>query len=51
MEDITKWSAADKKTILAIYNAGSKVPGIEKNSNWMKRVDDMDKLKNTGEGE
>ena len=50
-DDLTQWSAADKKTILAIYNAGSKVPGIEKNSNWMKRVDEMEKLKNTGEGE
>lgn len=43
--DITKWSAADRKTILEVYDAGQKVSGIEKNNNWVKRVGDMETLK------
>ncbi len=42
--DITKWSAANRNTILEIYEAGRKIPGIEKNNNWVKRVSDMDAL-------
>ena len=42
--DITKWSDANRNTILEIYEAGRKIPGIEKNSNWVKRVSDMDAL-------
>ncbi len=42
--DITKWTLSDRNTILEIYEAGRKVPGIEKNSNWIKRVADMDTL-------
>ena len=43
--DITKWSAADRKTILEVYDAGQKISGIEKNNNWVKRVGDMETLK------
>lgn len=46
--DITKWSAADRKMILEIYDAGSKVPQIENNSNWVKRRSDMETLKKLG---
>ncbi len=48
--DITKWSATNRSTILEIYEAGRKVPGIEKNSNWVKRVSDMDTLESTRSG-
>ncbi|MCR4838734.1 MAG: protein kinase [Eubacterium sp.] len=47
-QDITKWSTQDKNTILAIYKNGSKVSGIEKNSNWVKRVVDMQELEKSG---
>ena len=47
-QDITKWSTKDKNTILTIYKNGSKVPGIEKNSNWVKRVVDMQELEKSG---
>ena len=48
--DITKWSATNRSTILEIYEAGRKVPGIEKNSNWVKRVSDMDTLESMRSG-
>ena len=46
--DITKWSAADRKMILQIYEDGSKVPEIDNNTNWVKRRADMETLKKLG---
>ena len=39
---------ASRKMTLEIYDAGSKVPQIENNSNWVKRRSDMETLKKLG---
>ncbi len=45
VNDITRWSKADKETVLKIYDEGRKVPGIENNANWLKLVTDMEKIR------
>ena len=44
-QDPGKWTAQQRKQILAVYNAGSKIKGIETNPNWIKRSSTMSGLK------
>ena len=44
-QDPSNWSAADKKEILAVYEEGSKINGIDTNPNWIKRSSIMNSLK------
>ena len=44
-QDPTKWSRTNKDTVLAVFDAGSEVPGIESNPNWIKRSSVMDSLR------
>jgi len=48
-QNVTKWSKTEKDTILAVYNAGSKVEGIDKGT-WTQRKSDMEAIKSSGEG-
>ena len=54
-QDPGRWSSAEKKKIIAVYDAGSKIEGIETNPNWIKRSSVMSGLKDgslgSGEGE
>ncbi len=43
--DITKWPKTEVNRIISIYDKGRAVNGIEKISNWLKRVSDMETLK------
>ncbi|MBO4864416.1 MAG: protein kinase [Eubacterium sp.] len=44
-QDPTKWSSAEKKEIIAVYDAGNGVSGIDSNPNWIKRSSTMSSLK------
>ena len=47
-QDPTKWSRTNKDAVLAVYDAGSEIPGIESNPTWIKRssVSVMNSLRN-----
>jgi serine/threonine-protein kinase len=55
-QDPGRWTGAQKKQILEVFDAGSKISGIESNPNWIKRSSVMSGLKDgslgsSGEGE
>lgn len=49
--DISKWPKADRTAILSVYSAGLGVPGIERNSNWLKLAGDMETLRSLESGQ
>jgi len=48
--DPSEWSLTHRKVILAVYDDGTKVSGINDIPNWFKRVSDMEMLKKLGSG-
>ncbi len=50
-QDPGKWTGAEKKQILAVFDAGSKITGIESNPNWIKRSSVMTGLKDGSLGD
>ncbi len=44
-KDPEKWSKANKEEILALYNEGLSINGIDENTTWIKRSSVMNKLK------
>ena len=44
-KDPEKWTKTNKQAILALYNEGLTVTGINENTTWIKRSSVMNKLK------
>ena len=44
-QDPAKWSDADKKAIIKVYDEGNKLESVQNNPTWTKRAKEMKKLK------
>ena len=44
-QDPAKWSDADKKAIMKVYDEGNKLESVQNNPTWTKRAKEMKKLK------
>ncbi len=49
-KNINNITKEQRREILDVYNAGSKIPGIDSDVNWMKRMNDVEKIQTLQNG-